>query len=90
MEKDHPTFKTLSDIEKKLKSLKHPKLILWGGKDFCFDRHFFEKFVSIFPDADAYWYAKAGHYVLEDALEEVSTRIWAFIRPGDGSVKSKS
>lgn len=80
MEKDHKTFKTLSEIERKLPSLKHPKLILWGGKDFCFNRHFFEKWLEIYPDASAHWYAKAGHYVLEDALEDVSLKIWEFIK----------
>jgi pimeloyl-ACP methyl ester carboxylesterase len=80
MEKDHPTFKTLADIESKLKSLPQPKLILWGGRDFCFDRHFFERFLEIFPDASAHWYADAGHYVLEDELEDVSLRIWEFIK----------
>jgi pimeloyl-ACP methyl ester carboxylesterase len=80
MEKDHPTFKTLADIESKLKSLSQPKLILWGGRDFCFDRHFFERFLEIFPEASAHWYANAGHYVLEDELEDVSLRIWDFIK----------
>jgi pimeloyl-ACP methyl ester carboxylesterase len=80
MEKDHPSYKTMLGIEEKLKTLKHPKLILWGGKDFCFNRHFFEKWVDIYPEADAYWYAKAGHYVLEDALTEVSEKIWSFIK----------
>jgi cis-3-alkyl-4-acyloxetan-2-one decarboxylase len=80
MEQDHPTFKTLSDIETKLKTLKHPKLILWGGKDFCFNRHFFERWVEIYPDSDAHWFASAGHYVLEDASKEVAEKIWEFIR----------
>ncbi len=80
MDKSHPTFQTLSEIEDKLKTLKHPKLILWGGKDFCFNHHFFEKWISIYPDADAHWFAKAGHYVLEDALDEVSAKIWDFIK----------
>lgn len=80
MEKDHPTYKTMSGIEDKLKDLKHPKLILWGGKDFCFNQRFFEKWVNIYPDADAHWYAKAGHYVLEDALDDVSLKIWDFIK----------
>jgi len=80
MEKDHKTFKTLSEIERKLPTLTHPKLILWGGKDFCFNRHFFEKWLEIYPDASAHWYAKAGHYVLEDALEDVSLKIWEFIK----------
>lgn len=80
MEKSHKTFKTMSEIEKKLHSLPQPKLILWGGKDFCFNQHFFERWVKIYPDASAHWYAKAGHYILEDALEEVSGEIWKFIK----------
>lgn len=80
MEKSHKTYQTLSEIESKLKSLPHPKLILWGGKDFCFNHHFFEKWLEIYPDASAHWYAKAGHYVLEDALDDVSQKIWDFIK----------
>ncbi len=80
MEKDHKTYQTLRTIESKLGSLPHPKLILWGGKDFCFNQHFFERWLEIYPDATAHWYAKAGHYVLEDALEDVSQKIWEFIR----------
>jgi haloalkane dehalogenase len=80
LEKTHVSYKTLLDIEEKLTSLKHPKLILWGGKDFCFNHHFFEKWVRLFPDADAHWFANAGHYVLEDAQEETSLKIWDFIK----------
>ncbi len=80
MEKEHKTFKTLSEIEQKLVGLKHPKLILWGGKDFCFNQHFFERWVEIYPDAPAHWYAKAGHYILEDIPEEVSRKIWDFVK----------
>jgi haloalkane dehalogenase len=39
MEKSHKTYKTLLEIESKLKTLPQPKLILWGGKDFCFNQH---------------------------------------------------
>lgn len=80
MEKDHKTYQTLAEIASKLPGLNHPKLILWGGKDFCFNHHFFEKWVEIYPDASAHWYAKAGHYILEDAHDEVSERIREFIR----------
>lgn len=85
MEKDHRTYQTLVDIESRLHSLPQPKLILWGGKDFCFNRHFFEKWLEIYPDASAHWYAKAGHYVLEDALDDVSQRIWDFIKFGNNA-----
>ena len=80
MEKEHRTYKTLREIEAKLPLLKQKKLILWGGKDFCFNQHFFEKWISIYPDADAQWYANAGHYILEDAKDEVTQKIWEFIR----------
>jgi pimeloyl-ACP methyl ester carboxylesterase len=80
MEKNHKTYTTMNQIESRLKEIKQPKLILWGGKDFCFNQHFFEKWLEIYPDAPAHWYAKAGHYLLEDALEDVSGRIWDFIK----------
>lgn len=81
MNHEHQSYHTLAEIESKLPTLKQPKLILWGGRDFCFDEHFFERFVQTYPEAEAHWYAEAGHYVLEDALEEVSARIWEFIKP---------
>lgn len=80
MDREHPTYKTLFDIETKLKDLKHPKLILWGGKDFCFNKHFFERWLQIYPEADAHWFADAGHYVLEDKRDEVAAKIWDFIK----------
>jgi pimeloyl-ACP methyl ester carboxylesterase len=80
MELSHPSFEKLFQIESKLPLLKQPKLILWGGKDFCFNQHFFERWIGIYPDADAHWFAQAGHYVLEDALDEVSLKIWDFIK----------
>lgn len=82
MEKNHRTYKTLIEIEARLSQLKQKKLILWGGRDFCFNQHFFERWLELWPEADAHWYSEAGHYVLEDALEEVSTRIWEFIQEG--------
>ncbi|MGE3611674.1 MAG: alpha/beta fold hydrolase [Bacteriovoracaceae bacterium] len=80
MEESHPTYKTLHEIENKLPTLNQPKLILWGGKDFCFNHHFFEKWMEIYPEASAYWYPKAGHYILEDELDEVSLKIWEFVK----------
>ncbi len=70
MDSGHPTWQTLRQVEAGLKQLKVPKLIIWGGKDFCFDHTFFERWMEIYPDADAHWLAEAGHYVLEDAPQE--------------------
>lgn len=79
MEKTHPTYPVLSEIEQKLPSIAIPKLILWGGKDFCFNDHFFNRWLEIFPDAHYKYYENAGHYVIEDELEDVVQNIWNFI-----------
>ena len=35
--------------------------------------------MEIYPEATAHWYARAGHYILEDELEDVSQKIWDFV-----------
>ncbi|MGA9572999.1 MAG: alpha/beta fold hydrolase [Lysobacterales bacterium] len=44
----------------------HPCLIAWGGKDFVFDRHFLNRWKSIFPHAKVLEYPDCGHYIFED------------------------
>ncbi len=53
----------------KLRSL--PMLICWGMKDFVFDVHFLDEFARRFPDAEIHRFDDAGHYILEDARDEV-------------------
>ncbi|MFH1747741.1 MAG: alpha/beta fold hydrolase [Planctomycetota bacterium] len=48
-----------------------PMLICWGMRDFVFDAEFLAEWRRRFPDADAHMFADAGHYVLEDARDEV-------------------
>jgi haloalkane dehalogenase len=76
----HPSWQTLKEIEEKLTNLKIPKLIVWGGLDFCFNRSFFERWLEIYPDAEAHWIADAGHYVLEDAPQKVIDSMVRFIQ----------
>jgi pimeloyl-ACP methyl ester carboxylesterase len=75
----HPSWKTLQKIENDLPKVTVPKLIVWGGKDFCFNRGFFERWLSIYPDAEAHWIADAGHYVLEDAPKKAIESMVNFI-----------
>ncbi|MFP5459052.1 MAG: alpha/beta fold hydrolase [Bacteriovoracia bacterium] len=79
LDQSHPSWNTLSTIERDLPKVRAPKLIVWGGKDFCFDRTFFEKWISIYPDAEAHWIANAGHYVLEDAPKQAIETMVDFI-----------
>lgn len=67
--KNHPSYKTLSDIEDGLKKLDMPKLFIWGAKDFCFNLHFLRKWREFFPEAKYLVYEKANHYVIEDEKE---------------------
>lgn len=75
----HPTYKTIKEIEDKLEMLDCPKLIVWGGQDFCFHDDFFDKWREIYPEARFRYITEAGHYVLEDAKEEVIAEISNFL-----------
>jgi haloalkane dehalogenase len=73
------SWDTLVEIEKSLDLFKQiPMLILWGGKDFCFTRYFYDEWLHRFPEADSHYFPMAGHYVLEDAFEETVPLITSF------------
>ena len=59
-----------------------PALIVWGGKDFVFDNDFLAEWRLRLPAAKLRYLADAGHYVLEDAAEEVIPVIADFVRSG--------
>lgn len=48
-----------------------PMLICWGRKDFVFDDAFLAEWRKRLPQADVHVFEDAGHYVLEDAHEEI-------------------
>ena len=62
----HPSYGTLEKIEKNLKNIECPKLVLWGKKDFCFNDYFLNRWKLIYPEAKFVEYPEAGHYVIED------------------------
>jgi len=79
MSQDHPTWSTLKSVEDNLPKIKGEKLILWGAKDFCFTTHFFNRWRSIYPDAQSHLYKEAGHYILEDEAQDTLKRIKSFL-----------
>lgn len=79
MEKNHPSYEFLQEIENNLSQLNHPKLILWGADDFCFHKAFYDRWRSIYPKAKARLIENCGHYILEDALDEVVKEMEGFI-----------
>lgn len=80
MELEHPSRMILQQIGIDLAWLRaKPILIGWGGRDFCFNDHFYERWKQVFPQAETEHYADAGHYVLEDARERIIPRIAEFL-----------
>lgn len=76
----HPSWNDLLTVEQGLGQLAEKQmLICWGGKDFCFTRHFFEEWQHRFPGADSRYFADAGHYLLEDAFAEIFPLVRQFI-----------
>jgi haloalkane dehalogenase len=57
-----------------------PVLVCWGAKDFVFDDHFLTEWQRILPDAEVHRFADCGHYILEDASEEVIPLIRDFLK----------
>jgi haloalkane dehalogenase len=56
-----------------------PMLICWGQKDFVFDDDFLREWTRHFPKADVHRFPDAGHYVLEDAHEEIVPLVKSFL-----------
>jgi haloalkane dehalogenase len=72
MDASHPSWATLQAVEQGLAQFRnHAARIWWGGRDFCFNDHFLARWREILPQARVTRLADAGHYVLEDAREEV-------------------
>ncbi len=77
---NHPSWQDLLTIEKGLTSLSDkPMLICWGGRDFCFTKHYYNEWQQRFPGAESHYFPKAGHYLLEDAYEEIFPIVRQFI-----------
>ena len=72
--------RALAEIEPRLVVLKdRPVRILWGGKDFCFNRHYYDRWRKLLPEAKADYFESAGHYVLEDESGVCVQRIRSFL-----------
>jgi len=57
-----------------------PAMIGWGGKDIIFDAAFLRQWQKHLPNAKLYLIPDAGHYVLEDAADELIPIITQFVR----------
>jgi len=83
-------YQLVSSIAENLTNLtKVPTLICWGLKDFVFDKHFLAKWREYLPQATIHEFDDCGHYILEDAAEEVVPLVKAFISEENSEASSK-
>ncbi|OHE85295.1 MAG: alpha/beta hydrolase [Verrucomicrobia bacterium RIFCSPLOWO2_12_FULL_64_8] len=80
MDDHHPSMGPLKAIAGGLGAFQSRRVLLvWGGADFCFDDRFFAEWSRIYPASEALHIHDAGHYVLEDAGEQVIPAIGRFL-----------
>jgi len=83
LEAEHPSRRELEEVARGLSKLAgHDKMILWGGRDFCFDDSFLSRWREIYPGARVELLADAGHYVLEDGGPDARLPIRNFLTQG--------
>jgi haloalkane dehalogenase len=73
-------FDIVQATEQKLPALQDkPMLLAWGMRDFVFDAAFLRRWQKHFPGAEVKTYPDCGHYVLEDAGDDLQQRIVRFL-----------
>ena len=74
-------YDIVSEVEQSVAQFRDtPMLICWGMKDFVFDRHFLALWEEHFPNAAVHRFDDCGHYVLEDACDEIIRLVQNFLR----------
>ena len=76
----HPTFDRLAKLEHQLRHLPtRPVQLIWGMRDWCFTPTCLERFIDIFPLAQVHRIEDAGHWVIEDARDQVIQMVDRFL-----------
>jgi pimeloyl-ACP methyl ester carboxylesterase len=80
-EDNHPTRPLLAQIDAEIGQFReYPMLIIWGAKDFVFtEKEFYREWEQRFPSAETHLLPNAGHYVLEDAPEQIIPLVESFL-----------
>jgi haloalkane dehalogenase len=90
------SYALVSQVQERLALFRQtPTIILWGEKDFVFDRHFLAVWEKTLPEAQVHRFPNAGHLVLEDAGAEILPLIRQFLQrnpsaPGPAQLEAAS
>jgi pimeloyl-ACP methyl ester carboxylesterase len=80
-----PGFDILTEVGATLAQFDdRPVLICWGMRDFVFDEHFLRVWEHELPHAEVHRFHDAGHYVLEDAGDEIESLVSKFVEAPHG------
>jgi pimeloyl-ACP methyl ester carboxylesterase len=75
-----PSYALVSEVEAHLPRFRDtPALICWGERDFVFTPAVLERWRAIWPRAEVHRFPDCGHYLLEDAAEEIPGLVRAFL-----------
>jgi haloalkane dehalogenase len=75
-----PSYDLVTEVEEGLHRFRGvPMLVCWGERDFVFDRDFLAEWRRRFPDAEMHAFPEAGHFVLEDAGEQIVPLVRDFL-----------
>ncbi len=75
-----PGYDIVSEVQAGLEQFRDtPTLLLWGMRDFVFDPGYLAEWERRMPHARVHRYEGAGHYVLEDARDDVRSLVEAFV-----------
>ncbi len=81
MKTEDVSFETLLEIEHGLWMFRGlPISIIWGMKDWCFTPKIMQRWLSIYPEAELHRLPDAGHYLLEDAGDQVVEIVRDFLQ----------
>jgi len=74
------SFPEVYTTGERLERLRHvPMLICWATGDFVFDADYLREWRRRFPQAEVHTFAKAGHYLLEDAPQATAQLVRRFL-----------
>jgi len=82
LDEGHVSYPALVAVEEGLAGLRArrvPLLLLWGGRDFCFNDTFYSEWCERFPEAEKHYFADGGHYILEDKFDDIAPLLQQFL-----------
>lgn len=87
---DHPNAEYIDEIEQTLKVWDVPVLVMWADKDMAFQLEEGRRISEMVPDGRFYQVKGVGHYLQEDAGEEITARMITFLQDEAGIISEEA